>query len=110
MFKGTLDPLFAVTLRNHAFSLCDHHYVLSPAFDINPSIYETSFELPFGGVINKEGLLDESKYFNISKDDADSIYNRIGQIITEKFTKYKKEYPSVSKQIDRILQITSARM
>lgn len=22
MFKGTLDPLFAATLRNHAFSLC----------------------------------------------------------------------------------------
>ena len=97
-------------LRNHAFILKGNRYVLSPIFDINPTIYETSFELPFGGVINKSGIIEESRYFNLSKIEADSIYNRIGNIIVEQLEKYKEEYKEIGKLIDRVLKITKARL
>ena len=97
-------------LRNHAFILKGNRYVLSPMFDINPSIYESSFELPFGGVINKGGIIDESKYFNLSKEEAYSIYNRIGKIIVEQLEKYKNEYKEIGKLIDRVLKITKTRL
>ena len=97
-------------LRNHAFILKEDKYELSPMFDVNPSIYETGFELPFGGINNKDGIIEESRYFNLTKDDANSIYNRIGTIIEEQLTKYKEKYPLVAKEIDRILQITRSRL
>ena len=69
-----------------------------------------SFELSFGGINNKEGIIEESRYFNLSKDEANSIYNRIGQTILEQLSKYKEEYSNIAKQIDRVLQITKSRL
>ena len=97
-------------LRNHAFLLKDNKYELSPMFDVNPSLYETNFELPFGGVMNKDGIIEESLYFNLTIAEADSIYNRIGQTVVEQLERYKEEHRDIAKQIDRLLKITRSRL
>ena len=95
-------------LRNHAFILSGKQYELSPMFDVNPTLFETSFELSMGE--NKKEIIEWSKYFDIAEETANSIYNRIGKIIVDQLMDYKNKYTDVSKEIDVLLQITKSRL
>lgn len=97
-------------LRNHAFILKDNYYGLSPMFDVNPNIYETNFALPL--TAGKEGIqaiIDSSKFYNLSNEEAQNIYKKLFKIVMEELEKYVFNSKSSSKELSRILEITKKR-
>ena len=63
-------------LRNHGFILKDNNWILSPAYDINPSIDKSHLSLFIDyeiSNINIDPVLNVSGYFNINANEAKDI-------------------------------------
>ena len=97
-------------LRNHAFILKDNGYQLSPIFDVNPTPYMSDFELPLlNEKITKESIIDNHKYFYISKEKALELFDSISIIVMKELKCAIERYKQVAKELRVVLELATRR-
>lgn len=72
-------------LRNHGFLLTDNGWILSPAFDINPTENSTGLKLNISEDDNSLDLnlaMEVSKYFRLTNSKADKIIDEVIAAVT----------------------------
>ncbi len=71
-------------LRNHGFLLSEKGWILSPAFDINPSVDKKGLALNIDTTNNDleiELAMKVGEYFRLNKTQMDSIYLEVGSAV-----------------------------
>jgi serine/threonine-protein kinase HipA len=73
-------------LRNHGFILTDKGWVLSPAFDINPSIDKAGLALNIdidNNALDFELTKSVGEYFQLTAPEMDSIINEVKAVVSQ---------------------------
>ena len=73
-------------LRNHGFLLRDSGWILSPAYDINPTPNGTGLKLNISETDNAldfDLVREVAPYFRLKEKEADAIINTIGQNVAQ---------------------------
>ena len=73
-------------LRNHGFLLRDSGWILSPAYDINPTPNGTGLKLNISETDNTldfDLVREVAPYFRLKEKEADAIINTIGQNVAQ---------------------------
>jgi len=96
-------------LRNHAFIINDKGITLAPAYDINPSFYQTVFELAFGMGNSVEGLIKIAKYFRISEQEAQEIVKSTVDKTISMINESMDEYKNIKKEAEILINIIKSR-
>lgn len=95
-------------LRNHGFINEGKGYKLSPVFDINTVFDSDSFSLTIDGNERRyslEAILDISKYFSLSKEEAVDIYKEMKDIILKNVTHLASKYSLNGKYLNDFINI-----
>ncbi len=82
-------------LRNHAFILSKHGWVLSPLYDVNPVPYGEDLSINVNdteSTISVALAVDTAVHFGIQENDAREIANEILSIVRENWEKLAKQY------------------
>lgn len=72
-------------LRNHGFILETTGWRLSPAYDINPTLYATGLHLNIDDVSNAlsiELAFEVAEYFQLNANQAEAIYQRLLSVVS----------------------------
>ena len=97
-------------LRNHGLLFDGCKLMLAPMFDVNPSFESDRFGLSLtSGTINKNAIINESKYYNIKKEDAIIIYDNMVKTIGENFIKTANKYKVRTREIELFTKIFESR-
>ena len=82
-------------LRNHGFILNNNAWILSPAYDLNPSIDKNHLSLTINeneSIKNINIVLNIAKYFNISNNEATAILKHMKKQIQNNLLVLVKKY------------------
>lgn len=92
-------------LRNHGFLLTDNGWILSPAYDINPSIDRDYLSLNISesdSALDLDLPLENSEYFRIKENEASKLIQSMKQVVSSNWKHIaRKKGVSVS-EIDRM--------
>lgn len=72
-------------LRNHGFVRTPEGWILSPAYDMNPSFKKDEHELTFDGGIARpdiDTILDTAEYYFLSSGDALSVVQKTADVVS----------------------------
>ena len=99
-------------LRNHGLLYDGETLKLSPMFDVNPSFESSSFvlSLTYSGLLTKEAIINESKYYNLTKEDALALYSNMVKVIKENVSYLANKYNAKKRELDTLLMILDIRM
>ncbi len=91
-------------LRNHGFLLTPAGWKLSPAYDINPTIYGDHLSLcvsPNDASLNYDNALQAAKYFGISDKDAKQYIEETKAVVRNNWKKLAADYGISRSEIER---------
>lgn len=92
-------------LRNHGFLLTPDGWRLSPAYDMNPSIYSTALSINISEHDNSLDIglaLDVAKYFYVDIKKANSIIGKIGSTVKSNWRSVARKYGIPKSEQDRL--------
>lgn len=73
-------------LRNHGFILRDKGWILSPAYDLNPSVEKDGLSLNIDmddNALDFELAKSVGEFFRLSNDEMDTILDQVFSVVTE---------------------------
>ena len=92
-------------LRNHGFLYQDNGYILSPAFDVNISLYSRQHALKItdtSDIGNIENLKSIALYFRVTDEKADKLIEEIRDKIKSNLVSIANKYHISTKEIELV--------
>ena len=96
-------------LRNIGMVYIDKHWVLSPCFDVNITLYKGDLSLGIDGINDNtlETLINNHSYFRLSIQAATKIVDDMKNVISNNIVSISKEINIPKEVVDRIMFIMS---
>ena len=98
-------------LRNHAFVLAEHGWILSPLYDVNPVPYGDELSLNVDEENNSISIdlaIQTAVRFEISEEDAKNCAEDIRKIVRENWERTAADYGLTRRQIEEMRPAFSA--
>lgn len=92
-------------LRNHGFVLSDKGWVLSPIFDVNPSVYGNHLSLnvsQYDNEISFDLALETAEYYGLALNDAKKVVEEVKSKVDKSWRLLAKKYGLKKIAIDRM--------
>ena len=99
-------------LRNNGILFTNGKMNLAPFFDVNPTFFIGDFALPLvkDKTLNKESIIEESKYYGLSKQEGERLYESIAKIVFDNLEVVANSYGAKAKEIVALNAIISKRI